>query len=151
MTREMGRRGGRLAGGYRGLAVRWFAKMIARIPPEAVARYVEDGRDPIEDLVRLAPETVMFAKQLATPFAKLLVGVDADRALAELRRVNPMAAGVIMNHPNGKEWLRLVLLKVKELMTAKDVICEHCQNPFPLYPPGRKKYSCPYCGAEYEF
>lgn len=128
----------------------WLGKMLANIPPEVVAAYINNGRDPLADAVAMFPDQVMFGKSLARPFARLLVGIGPVDVVKKLREINPVAAGVIMNHPKGMEWLDQLLVKVKDLLACEDVVCNSCLQPFPLYPPGQRKYACPYCGAEYE-
>jgi len=133
------------------LGLKWISKILAQIPPEVVVSYINDGRDPLVDAIKNFPDQVMFGKSIARPFSRLLVGLDAGRVMEKLREINPMVAGVILNHPKGMDWLKDVLNKVKELLACEDMLCNSCLQPFPLYPAGAKKYVCPYCGAEYEF
>ena len=140
-----------IAGMLASMGLKWISKMLSSIPPEVVAHYINDGKDPLVDAIRYFPDQVMFGKSLARPFSKLLVGLDARRVLEKIREANPMVAGVIMNHPRGMAWLESVLVRVKELVICDDMLCNSCLQPFPLYPAGLKKYACPYCGAEYDF
>ena len=133
------------------LGLRWISKILGQIPAEIVASYINDGRDPLVDAIRYFPDQIMFGKSIARPFSRLLVGLEAEKVMEKLKEINPMVAGVILNHPRGMDWLRDVLNKVKELLGCEDVLCNSCLQPFPLYPPRAKKYVCPYCGAEYNF
>ena len=133
------------------MGLKWIGKILSSIPPNIVAMYINDGRDPLIDAVKNFPDQVMFGKTVGKPFSRILVGMKPEKVLEYIKKFNPMVAGVILNHPDGMKWLREVLDKVKELMACDDVLCNSCLQPFPLYPPGKEKYVCPYCKAEYEF
>ncbi|MEM1548709.1 MAG: hypothetical protein QXM02_06810 [Thermoproteota archaeon] len=128
-----------------------IADWIAQIPPEVVLSYIESDKDPFEDAVKNFPNQVNMARQIIKPFLKVLPRFDARIALRKLCEVNPRSGGVILNHPRGLEWFEKILSNAKMLLSCDEVICDQCLNPFPLYPPGREEYECPYCHSVWRF
>ena len=132
------------------VAEKVVADIFSKIPPKLLAEYIENGRDPILDAIYAYPAEAMQMKQLAKLFSKIIASITAGQVLDYLRKQNPIAAGVIMNHPDGFEWLEKVLGNAKEFIACEDVLCSYCMNPTPLYPPWEKEWKCIFCGATYQ-
>lgn len=128
-----------------------IANWIAQIPPEVVLSYIENGRDPFEDAVKNFPNQVNTVRQLVKPFLKNLPKLDVKTALKKLCEINPRSGGVILNHPNGIAWFENILNSARTLLLCDEIVCDQCLKPFPLYPPGREEYECPYCHSVWKF
>jgi len=132
------------------IAEKIVGDILARIPPAVVLKYIENGGDPILDAIRMFPTDAMQMKNLARMFSKIVAEITAEQVLDYIRKNKPVLAGVIMNHPRGFEWLESTLSNAKVFISCEDILCSHCMNPTPLYPPWEREWSCIFCGATYQ-